>query len=675
MTATGSDETNSQKWLLVEFERNIVNACSEMAKNIDQGRRGRNVALGWTATFSRGVSSQRSRLFCSAPAGQQLKKVRSWASFWRRIMTNTKNRRQKETSEVLLGAAAAAARHHHHEDHLRPQNGRKRSSTDFNYFCTALSALAALACLLTYSTREQLLLKVSVATSSSSNNHEKNGNYASSSISYNASKSPFMTTTAKKAKKKSVAATTTTTMATTRKDKFLKYGTTSGWSNQLMSLKHGFWLAYASNRTLVLPPIMEHFETIQWTYFDQTVDEVYHNGSKDGDGYPPSKIRMSKTINFASFPNSRVSVMDYRDYYDRILAPKLERTEKEWKDIQLTLQEKPKNGKYRCTNTIWTMDASLHGQSTTSACEGHLQWYRKDDPPYNVTRKHAPRELQQYDDYDVLTFNFIFPWSLFDDGSFRSVAPFEVVYTEPIRLAARNIYSRWNSGKLGDGRGGSSYHHTDALDRIVRVPENNYFSIHVRGTEFGSDADWGVVISNMLEEAQNAIVSDFYDRYGAIAPDTSATSSIATRNMTAFITYTVLLVTDVGQLVNMGKDDSVEGRLPNMWRQSWKRIAKKIKANSVSFPLSLLLGENADDDGKAADVAVNVRAKIQLRTAANFKKDEGPLEERLGNNPYASIYLDQQLAACARLGFAGSHLNMSTFQQLIKSMHDKPLVC
>ena len=297
--------------------------------------------------------------------------------------------------------------------------------------------------------------------------------------------------------------------------------------------------------------------------------------------------------------------------------------------------------------------------------------------PYRVTSKYAPEELQQYDDYDVLTFNFIFPWSLFDERSFESVAPFQVVYTEPIRLAARNIYNQWHSGKVSND-GSRYFHHTDALDQIVRIPNNNFFSIHVRGMKFAeSGAD--TILSNMLQEAQYAIGKDFYDRYGAIAPNSSDSMIATTRNMTtAFITYTVLLVTDVSDLVNVGNDDSsMEGELPNLWRQNWKRIAKKIEANSVSLPLSLLLGEINheyihDIDGKAV---VDVRANIQLRTAANYKEDVGPLIERLGNNPYAGIYLDQQLAACARLGFTGSHLHKSTFQQLIKSMHDRPLVC
>eukprot|EP00977_Amphora_coffeiformis_P007511 scaffold1640_cov161-Amphora_coffeaeformis.AAC.34 len=571
---------------------------------------------------------------------------------------NTKNNRRT----AMHGETVTAAARHCHHDHLRPQYWRRRSRT----VCTSIGALAALVCLSIYNTPKRQQLKASV-TSRCSN--YKDGNYASSSISYNGSESPFMTTTAKATKS---AATTT------RENKFLKYGTTSGWSNQLISLKHAFWLAYASNRTLVLPPVMEHYETVQWTYLDQTVDEVYHNGSNARGGYPPSKILMSKTINFTSLPNSRVNVIDYRDYYDRILSPNLERTENKWKDVQLTLQA-PDNGKYQCTNTIWTMDASLHDQLTTSTCEGHLQFQKKGEMrPYKVTLKYGPRELQQYDDYDVLTFNFVFPWSLFDETSFGSVVPFEVVYTEPIRLTARDIYSRWNSGKLSQGD--SNYYHTDALDKIVRVPKNNYFSIHVRGMKFRPDAD--TVVANVLEEAQNAIVNDFYDRYGAIALDTSATNSTATRNTTAFITYTVLLVTDVDQLVNMAKDDSMEGKVPNIWRQSWKRIAKKIETNSVALPLSLLLGENnepiyeeEDDDDKTANVAVNVRAKIELRTAADYLEHQAPLEEQLGSNPYACIYLDQQLAACARLGFTGSHLHLSTFQQLIQSMHDKPLAC
>ena len=45
--------------------------------------------------------------------------------------------------------------------------------------------------------------------------------------------------------------------------------------------------------------------------------------------------------------------------------------------------------------------------------------------------------LRQYDDFDVLNFNFIFPWSGFDTAHQRPI--FNLTYTEPIISTARSI--------------------------------------------------------------------------------------------------------------------------------------------------------------------------------------------------------------------------------------------
>jgi hypothetical protein len=417
---------------------------------------------------------------------------------------------------------------------------------------------------------------------------------------------------------------TTTETEKRRKNKYILYGTTSGWSNQVESLEHAYWLAAATDRTLILAPIMGHFETIQWTYAgEKTVEEVYQ--SKLDSDHPT----MTSVLNFTT---AHVPVIDYKDYFQQYHhnsnitiddnPPKTE--------IQLTFTGGRNNyTQYRCDNTIFTNNKLLHGQVTTNKCAGHVGMVRHDPkPPYeNVTYKHPHLELvQTYDRYDVWTFTFLFPESLFHRESFESDhdtrLPFR--YVESIQQAARDI-----------------------ITTTWKIPSRQYyFSLHYRGGDgpFKRNSNWTEIILTSLNEAKEAIL--LHAAQNKIRHDHQSTTTDGPGP------YVILLVTDIEELIDI--DNNARGKLATLWKNNCQRIVDEISQEDASI-------------------------KIRYVTSESYKTETNALIQLLQQNEYAPIFLDQQLAACAGLGYSASHLTRnprSTFQNRIQKMRQQAeMIC
>jgi len=386
---------------------------------------------------------------------------------------------------------------------------------------------------------------------------------------------------------------------------------------------------------------MAHSETVQWTYFGSTTDEVYQRGTKKTN-FTPSKIRMSSVVDFS--PSwSKVRVIDYSDYYDQVLSKSRNVT-----DIQLTMQSNTE-GKYRCDNTVWTMNASLHGKTgAMSACGGHVP-LTKEEPIYNATYRYPPYELEPYRKYDILTFNFLFPPALFDGKSFRREVLFELHYTEPIRATARRIYRSWGSGKVIPANASATN------DRVVS--DNNYYAIHLRGGDGPfSKANWNAIIPDLLNGARDAIRKDFeyryFDRNDTIARNATSSGATGAASDPPVVTYTVFLATDLRAFWNLGVvgvESVTKKGLLMTWKENWNRIRNDLVAG----------------------------IDLQLMTAGNYAKDKKKLQEEIGD-PYVGIYIDQQLCSCGKLGYGASHLvgrPSSSFQNVIRGMRLQSLQC
>jgi GDP-fucose protein O-fucosyltransferase len=83
--------------------------------------------------------------------------------------------------------------------------------------------------------------------------------------------------------KAALAATTATAESNTPTERYLQYFAHSGWSNQVQCLKHAYYIARATNRTLILPPVMDHFVATYATVCNVTLEKQQYTFNLDYD--------------------------------------------------------------------------------------------------------------------------------------------------------------------------------------------------------------------------------------------------------------------------------------------------------------------------------------------------------------------------------------------------------
>jgi len=119
---------------------------------------------------------------------------------------------------------------------------------------------------------------------------------------------------------------------------------------------------------------------------------------------------MSRTLNFATYPKSDVNNVDCSDlqHFNRAVqaTEELER--------RPVILAKTDHGKCLFTNTLRTM-----------TCD----WSHAIREPLQCDIQVRAEGLERHDEYDILVFDFVFPWSLFCFSrslpSFESAVPFQ----------------------------------------------------------------------------------------------------------------------------------------------------------------------------------------------------------------------------------------------------------
>ena len=198
----------------------------------------------------------------------------------------------------------------------------------------------------------------------------------------------------------------------TRPDKFLKYGATGGWANQVLSLEHAIWLADATQRTLVVSPMLGFCEKFQSNYVNSGINEEYEKVT--------TYIPMSEVL---ELDWSGLNIVDWKVFYNRFRNNN-------------TLKERELSHLFHCGNTKWTRNLTSWSNvnlTNIHTCKDHLG----KKGIYNVTIQDMVTTLQPYDSYDILDFNFIFPSSNFDTA--HQWPTFNLTYSEPIRAVAKLI--------------------------------------------------------------------------------------------------------------------------------------------------------------------------------------------------------------------------------------------
>jgi len=196
--------------------------------------------------------------------------------------------------------------------------------------------------------------------------------------------------------------------------KYIEYGASSGWGNQLICLEHALNLAYALNRTLILPPMMKHYATLLWIYRVEAVDTVY---SRQIPNNP-----MTTILDF-EWTTGIVPVVDWKTI----------------NEMEPALSQFIVTDIFSPRNTIWTLNREDVGKEYQHIMmEG-----RGGKRPNNCTSifRNAKAEMIPYDKYDVLTFNEVFHDVQFDP-SFSDYIQLNVTYSVPIRRAVQNIVDR-----------------------------------------------------------------------------------------------------------------------------------------------------------------------------------------------------------------------------------------
>ena len=444
--------------------------------------------------------------------------------------------------------------------------------------------------------------------------------------------------------------------------KYLLYGSTSGWANQLLSLEHAYWIAFVTNRTLILPPVLYHFDATRRTYKnivipnnkdensknnntmdDDAVSVYYDHILKDAQTNPKkNRLPMTSILDFQSW-NNIVPVIDYSTFVHRTneLKVRILKNNKKGADTTLTptttttttttLTDDSNNcwekkefssDEYNCHFFKYTMNASKHDiEETATTCLDHIGFHRSKHQPHTYKYQHIETSLAKFQDYNLWSFQFIYPSSLFDVDSMPTgldEGAFQVHYTPPIRNAWRKFVESWDKG---GNRG-------------------KYASIHIRGYDgpFKKE-NWTMVIPNMLETThQNTLdyLSNSRHHYNAAGNNNDHHDT----NHNDKYNLTLVVVSDL-PLWNKEK----AGPIYPIWKTEIRKFSKMFQKQYSNINFKVVTGGN--------DVYDNITKTLGTT---------------LGGSYEVGVYFDQLLAACADISFVGSNVNTSSFQTRIQSM-------
>lgn len=216
-----------------------------------------------------------------------------------------------------------------------------------------------------------------------------------------------------------------------RPDKFLMYGVTSGWANQLLCHEHAIWLAHATRRTLIVSPMLGWGETMQGHWQNTSINEQY------------SRLKTYVPVtDVLELDWSGLNVIDWKVFYNTM-----------GNDSALT--ETELSYRFNCANTKWTRNLTSWSEIQLEniwTCADHLA----KRGVHNVTVRDIVTTLKPFESYDILNFNFIYPSSNFDTD--HQHPKFNLTYVEPIRSTAQAI-------------------------RQILWDDRPYAAIHIRGTD------------------------------------------------------------------------------------------------------------------------------------------------------------------------------------------------
>jgi hypothetical protein len=444
-----------------------------------------------------------------------------------------------------------------------------------------------------------------------------------------------------------------------KKTKYIKYAATQGWANQLKSLEHALWIAHATERTLILPPAQYHKDTIQWTFLGYSMNEVYGNlvrsheqseaeaaasasarlfnqnisannnfkPFRKNDGSKP-RAPLTRILDFAheQWNWTTVPVLDYVEYLD--LLQRLHDDDSTGsrkclteRHMTMDLGKDPntENGFFNCLNTRFTFDHSKHLQVETNiTCYDHHGLPKNNNLPRTFTYQHIATALQPYEeDYDVWSWNFIYPESLFDTVSIPAEAQLQIHYTQPLQQAAHLLKQSW--------------------------PGQHYAAIHVRaGDGPFKKQDWNRVFSTSMKMIEESILQ-YHEKQESLQPS-------------SWTDYTLLVISDSRSLLKRSLLNDEDNATAFASMTDKNEILQKWLVHETKLKAALQ----------------NHRIRIHVRTRLDYR---GGLVTQLQQDlqsQEADVYLDQLLAACADLGF-GYYKSESTYQARIVSMRKQSI--
>jgi hypothetical protein len=435
-------------------------------------------------------------------------------------------------------------------------------------------------------------------------------------------------TTTKKKNQTSTTNTNTNT-TTTRKDddvninintdtknkKWLLYFTESGWSNQMKCLEHAYYIARKLNRGILLPPVLPHMGkggTIPRNVFG--LDSAHFKTGVSVQNYYLKKLPASKYVPLHH-------VLDV-DYSFPVVA-------------DASSADDNNNGVTMTTTTMTTMDVKEYFDSHDAQMTSSSSWVLETEYDHFNTKWMYQRsdlegrqEVLERVEYGIprilnMTYRdiatalnetqsnatilvFMDTFKTQFEPTSMMEPPFRPRFSEPIRSAARRIRDGWNS-----------------------TPHSikEYAAVHIRGSDgkYKTPERFTKSITAAVDQIsvrlQDWILGD-QKKGGA----TDAVSSVG-----------LFVATDVFQEL---KNHSV-------FQKKTKDLIDTIQ-RSHGVTVQLLWGPSSSSSLEANNNNDTLKEYVR----------------------YAELFLDQQLAACALIGFVGT--SGSTFTQLIETLrHDE----
>ena len=273
------------------------------------------------------------------------------------------------------------------------------------------------------------------------------------------------------------------------------YGVSSGWGNQLISLQHGLWLSNLTGRTLVLPPVLDHFMKGMTNLVtgDKSLPQIFD----DLDHQP----KMSTVLNFSW---SSVPVIDYTDFKQSYMH-------------SLPAVDHNRTSQYtNCKTTTFTADLAKHGVNEYEMnCGGSAHHMRQYPHDFNHSTLLHPVLLPEHKSEQLWMLDFIFPWGLFDETILNS-HPMPVVYSEVIRDAAMKLLQKWAPVIAVHIRGGDGPYKNRNWDNYFPNIMGKFSKI----TESSSASNFTVLILTDIEEiAYKVEGAPLYQKWLLSKPD------------------------------------------------------------------------------------------------------------------------------------------------------------